>query len=82
MTYNYFIASRFRNKEMVLPFVGELRKKNKTVYCFLETAPSQNYVGTLEEDAEESMKLKVFILFLTKCTKPLMNFLKACSMVI
>ncbi|HBF67573.1 MAG TPA: hypothetical protein DDW36_04070 [Candidatus Magasanikbacteria bacterium] len=56
MTYDYFVASRFRNKDFILPFVKQLREKGKTVYCFLETEPSQQYVGGLDADAEESMK--------------------------
>lgn len=36
MHYDYFIASRFRNKEAVLLLTSQLRQKNKSVYCFVE----------------------------------------------
>lgn len=36
MQYNYFIASRFRNKESVLDLTEKLRAKGRTVYCFVE----------------------------------------------
>lgn len=36
MHYNFFIASRFRNKQAVLDLTEKLRKKGKTVYCFVE----------------------------------------------
>lgn len=36
MQYNYFIASRFRNKEQVIDLTEKLRAKGKTVYCFVE----------------------------------------------
>lgn len=36
MKYSYFIASRWRNKEAVLDLTKKIRKKGKTVYCFIE----------------------------------------------
>jgi hypothetical protein len=36
MHYQYFIASRFRNKEAVLDLTVKLRDKGKSVYCFVE----------------------------------------------
>lgn len=36
MQYDFFIASRFRNKEAVLNLTAKLRAKNKSVYCFVE----------------------------------------------
>jgi hypothetical protein len=36
MQYQYFIASRFRNKEAVLALTAQLRSKDKSVYCFVE----------------------------------------------
>ena len=36
MKYEYFIASRWRNKESVLELTNKLREKGKTVYCFFE----------------------------------------------
>lgn len=56
MHYDYFIASRFRNRDSVLPFVEQLRNHGKSVYCFLETAVSQEHVGGLDDNAEHSMQ--------------------------
>ena len=36
MKYQYFIASRWRNKKTVLELTEKIRKKGKTVYCFIE----------------------------------------------
>jgi hypothetical protein len=36
MTYDYFIAGRWLNREAVLDLTRGLRDKGKTVYCFLE----------------------------------------------
>jgi hypothetical protein len=36
MQYQYFIASRFRNKKAVLDLTVKLRDKGKSVYCFVE----------------------------------------------
>ncbi len=36
MKYDYFIASRFRNKHTVLELTHLLREKGKTVYCFVD----------------------------------------------
>ncbi len=36
MKYQYFIASRWRNKETVLELTNKIRARGKTVYCFIE----------------------------------------------
>jgi len=36
MKYQYFIASRWRNKDSVLELTKKIREKGKTVYCFIE----------------------------------------------
>jgi hypothetical protein len=36
MQYQYFIASRFRNKEAVLDLTVKLQRKSKSVYCFVQ----------------------------------------------
>lgn len=36
MHFDFFIASRFRNKQAVLDLTEKLRQKGKTVYCFVE----------------------------------------------
>jgi hypothetical protein len=36
MKYDYFIASRWRNKDTVLELTQKMRMKGKSVYCFIE----------------------------------------------
>ncbi len=36
MKYQYFIASRWRNKDLVLDLTQKIRNKGKIVYCFIE----------------------------------------------
>jgi hypothetical protein len=36
MKYDYFIAARWQNLEMVMELTRRLRDKGKTVYCFAE----------------------------------------------
>lgn len=36
MHYDFFLASRFRNKDTVLELTEKIRAKNKSVYCFIE----------------------------------------------
>ena len=36
MKYQYFIASRWRNKELVIDLVRKIRERGKTVYSFIE----------------------------------------------
>ena len=56
MTYQYFVASRYRNKEIVLDLVRKLRENGKTVYCFIESPASTKHVGSVESNPEEVMK--------------------------
>ena len=53
MKYQYFIASRWRNRDQVLELVRKLRGKGKTVYCFLD-AP--HVIKRTMNDPEEDMK--------------------------
>lgn len=53
MHYDYFVASRWRNRDNVLSLVKELRDKGKSVYCFLDAPQS---VHRLEEDPEKAMQ--------------------------
>ena len=39
MTYQYFVASRWRNRDIVFELVEKLRAKGKTVFCFMENDP-------------------------------------------
>ncbi len=55
MQYEYFLASRFRNKDIVLDLLAKMREKGKKVYCFLETDASKNHVGDLNCNPEEAM---------------------------
>lgn|SRR5574341_136180 len=36
MAYDYFIATRWQNREDVLDLTRRLREKGKSVYCFIE----------------------------------------------
>ena len=55
MQYDYFVASRWRNKDEVLRLVHGLRDKGKSVYCFLD-APHQS-MYRLQEDPEKAMQV-------------------------
>lgn len=52
MHYDFFIASRFRNKQSVLDLTKKLRQKEKTVYCFVEeyddSQTPEEYMQTFE----------------------------------
>ncbi len=37
MKHDYYIASRYRNKEQVLELAEKIRATGKSVYCFVET---------------------------------------------
>jgi len=56
MKYQYFIASRYRNKNEVLDLARKLRQKGKTVYCFIESEASIKNLGDLDANAEDAMK--------------------------
>lgn len=56
MKYDFFLASRYRNKSEVLRLAKAIREKGKTVYNFMESVASLKHVGSLEEDTEEQMK--------------------------
>lgn len=53
MKYQYFVCSRWRNKNQVLELVKKLREKGKTVYCFLE---SPIVAHRINNDPDEDMK--------------------------
>lgn len=52
MHYNYFVASRWRNRDSVFALVDALRAKKKSVYNFMENDPYHSS----EDDPEEVMK--------------------------
>ncbi len=49
MKYQYFIASRWRNKETVLELTEKLRAKGKSVYCFIEGDGTEYALKDFEE---------------------------------
>ena|SRR3989344_5683945 len=55
MKYQYFIASRWRNRDNVIELTRRLREKGNTVYCFMESTPSSE-VGAIDDDPEEVMR--------------------------
>lgn len=56
MKYDFFISSRYRNKEIVLELAQKIRAQNKSVYAFVESEASIKHVGEVSADAEESIK--------------------------
>lgn len=46
MRYQYFIASRWRNRDQVLELVQKLRDKGKTVYNFFEATDTAGISST------------------------------------
>src|SRR3989338_8262730 len=56
MKYQYFIASKYRNKDEVLDLARKLRQKGKTVYCFIESEASIKNLGDLDANAEDAIK--------------------------
>ena len=49
MKYQYFIASRWRNKTSVLELTVKIRATGKTVYCFIEGDGTDYELKDLEE---------------------------------
>lgn len=55
MKHDYFIASRYRNKDILLPLAQKIREHGKSVYCFIESDASIKHVGDLNANPEEAM---------------------------
>jgi hypothetical protein len=55
MKYEYFIASRYRNKDAVLKLASRLKDLGKSYYCFIESQASIKHVGTIDANPENSM---------------------------
>ncbi len=51
--HDFFISSRWRNRDQILHLLQELRKKGKSVYCFLENTHT---VADISKDPEQEMK--------------------------
>ncbi|MEX2227594.1 MAG: hypothetical protein WEB52_14220 [Dehalococcoidia bacterium] len=56
MAYDYFVASRYRNKQAVLDLVSRIRARGKSAYCFFESDEAQFGVVTPDEDPEAIMQ--------------------------
>lgn len=51
-SYDYFISSRWRNRDQVLDLASRIRAKGQTVYCFIE---QENNPGKATDDPEQVM---------------------------
>jgi|SRR5579885_1875971 len=51
--YQYFIASRWRNRDSVLELAKKLRQKGKVVYCFMETDKFHSFAADPEETMQQ-----------------------------
>lgn len=60
MKYQYFIASRWRNKEQVLELTKKLRNKGRSVYCFVEGDGTEYKLKDTEEKLEPEEFMKKF----------------------
>jgi len=56
MKYDYFIASRWRNRDSVLELARKIREKGKTVYCFIEGDGVEHKWRDAKRDPEEFMQ--------------------------
>lgn len=56
MKYDYFIASRWRNKDSILELTQKIREKGKTVYCFIEGDGRDYKWKDTSRDPEEFMQ--------------------------
>lgn len=56
---DFFIASRWRNKDAVLSLTEKLRARGKTVYCFIESDGTENEILARKDShaPEEYMQL-------------------------
>lgn len=53
MKYDFFIASRWRNRDKVIELLNKLRQKGKRVYSFLD---EDNSLNSLATDPEKAMQ--------------------------
>lgn len=60
MKYDFFIASRWRNKATVLDFARKIEAKGKTVYNFIEGDGSDYELKDMEEKYEPEEFMKMF----------------------
>jgi hypothetical protein len=52
--YDYFIASRYRNKDAVLELAHRIRESGKSAYCFVETPGFRGRATTVQNDDPEA----------------------------
>lgn len=60
MKYQYFIASRWRNRDTVLELTEKLREKGKSVYCFVEGDGTKYALKDAEQKHEPKEFMKKF----------------------
>ena len=54
MKYQYFLATRWRNKEIAIPLIDLIKKEGKTIYsCF----DSRHNTQRIKEDPNEAMTI-------------------------
>jgi hypothetical protein len=51
--YDYFISTRWRNRDIALEITKKLREKGKKIYCFFENSHAAKHAN---ENPEEFMK--------------------------
>jgi hypothetical protein len=54
MTYDYFVAGRWRNHVSIRAIVGKLREAGKTVYCFIDNEYDAHGVKFTKDAADAS----------------------------
>lgn len=55
--YDFFIASRYRNKPLVLDLARKIKDKGHSYYCFIQSDATTSYVDELQcDDPEDVMK--------------------------
>jgi len=60
MKYDFFIASRWRNKKSVLELTRKMRDAGKSVYCFIEGDGTKYELKDLEEKHEPEEFMQIF----------------------
>ncbi len=60
MEYDYFVASRWRNKDQVKELVQQIRQKGKTVYSFLEGDGKGYQLKTIDPNHDPEVFMEQF----------------------
>lgn len=53
--YNFFIASRYRNRPHVLELAQKIREKERSCYCFIQSDATTSYVNGIDSDSPEDV---------------------------